>query len=144
MPVMPLDTAPQSDQKAVRQLLGRINDAWLKGPPEEIARALEECFREDAAIRGAGFQEMGRGSVACIASYQDFARAAKIRQCHLGEPMIDLYGNTAVAAYSWEMTYSLDGREYQESGHDLFVLTRTQGRWQAAWRALLPAATATT
>lgn len=57
---------------------------------------------------------------------------AEVRECRLSEPVIDLYGNTAVAAYEWEMTYVMAGQEYSERGHDLFVLTKTQGRWQAA------------
>jgi hypothetical protein len=31
----------------------------------------------------------------------------------------------------------MQGRVYQESGRDIFVLTRAGGRWQVIWRAVL-------
>jgi len=127
-----------NDTEQVRSLLGRINDAWLRGRPDDAGRALEGCFRRDAVIRGPGFQELGKGEEACIKSYEDFVRQAEIRECTLSEPTVDVFGDAAVATYAWQMTYALDGREYKESGHDLFVLTKRQGRWQAAWRMLLP------
>ena len=68
----------------------------------------------------------------------DFVRQAKARSYKLSEPEIDHAGDTAIATYSWEMTYERGGQESHESGHDLFVLMRFQGRWQAVWRALLP------
>jgi Domain of unknown function (DUF4440) len=136
--MVPDDARIPDDGEKIRLLLSRINDAWLKGRPDDLEHALEGCFHREAVIKGPGFQELGKGEQACIKSYADFVRQAEIRECRLSEPMIDLYGNTAVAAYEWKMTYALDGREYKEAGHDLFVLTKTQGRWQAAWRMLLP------
>jgi Domain of unknown function (DUF4440) len=134
----PDDARIEDDGKQIRLLLGRITDAWLKGRPDDLDRALEGCFHREAVITGPSCQELGKGEQACIKSYADFVRQAEIRECRLSEPVIDLYGNTAVAACEWEMTYALDGHEYKEAGHDLFVLTKARGRWQAAWRMLLP------
>jgi hypothetical protein len=78
------------------------------------------------------------GKAACAKSYQDFLNQAKIRNCKLAEPLIDVAGDTAVAACAWEMTYELNGQTYSESGHDLFVFNRDQGKWLAVWRTLLP------
>jgi ketosteroid isomerase-like protein len=129
----------RDDREEIRLVLGKINDAWLKGRPEDLRAVLDRCFHDDIVIKGPGFQAMGRGKEACVKSYADFERQARVRSCQLSEPEIDHAGDTAVATYSWEMTYELDGHEYHESGHDLFVLTRIQGRWQAVWRAMLPA-----
>jgi len=126
------------DVEQIRDLLERVNDAWLKGRPDDLERALDGCFHPEAVIKGPGFRQMGKGERECIKSYADFVRQAEIRECTLSEPEIDVFGDTAVATYGWQMTYALDGREYKESGHDLFVLTKTPGRWQAAWRMLLP------
>ena len=129
----------RDDREEIRLLLNKINDAWLAGPPDGIPGVLNECFSADMVIRGPGFQAMGRGKEACVKSYVDFVRQAKVRSCTLSEPEIDHFGDTAIAAYSWEMTYELDGHEYHDSGHDLFVLARVEGRWLAVWRAMLPA-----
>ena len=127
-----------NDAEQVRSLLGRINDAWLRRRPDELERTLKGCFHCDAVIKGPGFRQIGKGERECIKGYADFVRQAEIRECTLSEPTIDVFGETAVATYAWQMTYALGGQEYEESGHDLFVLTRTHGRWQAAWRMLLP------
>jgi hypothetical protein len=126
-----------NDRDEIRLLLGKINDAWLKGIPDELPRVLGECFHDDMVVKGPDFQEAGRGKEACIRSYEDFLRQATVRECRLSEAAIDLSGNAAVATYSWEMTYGLGGQDYHESGHDLFVFTREDGKWLAVWRAVL-------
>lgn len=130
--------ATSPDHEQVRLLLQRINDAWLYGSAEEIPQKLEDCFHDQMVIRGPDFQELGRGKAACAKSYQDFLNQAKVQNCKLAEPHIDIAGDTAVAAYAWEMTYELNGQTYTESGHDLFAFTRDQGRWRAVWRTVLP------
>ncbi len=130
--------ATSSDHEQVRLLLQRINDAWLHGPADEIPRKLEECFHDEIAMRGPEFQELAGGKAACAKSYQDFLQLAKIQKCTLAEPQIHVTGDTAVATYSWNMTYELNGQSYTEAGHDLFVFTRQEGKWLAVWRALLP------
>jgi hypothetical protein len=129
-----------TDEESVRELVARINDAWLKGRPEDIPSALDGCFHEQMTIKGPDFQTIGSGKEACIRSYSDFLQQASVRECTLSEPDVEVVGDTAIASYSWKMTYELSGQEYRESGHDLFVFTRDQGRWLAVWRALLPAA----
>ena len=135
-----MPATPESDREAVRRVVHKINDAWLKGHPDDMPLVLDDCFGEDITIKGPDFQEAARGKQAAIEGYVDFARRAEMRECQLAEPVIDLYGDTAIATYSWEMTYALDGREYRESGHDLFVFVRNEGLWRAVWRLLLQAA----
>jgi hypothetical protein len=57
------------DVQAVRQVLKRINDAWLAGPPEAIPGALDGCFHDAIVFAGPGFQTLGGGKAACIQSY---------------------------------------------------------------------------
>ena len=136
LPIMPPDT--KNDHGQVRMALQQINDAWLHGPSEDIAQSLEDCFHDEMVIRGPDFQELSRGKAACAQSYLDFLHQAKIQNCKLEEPEIDIAGDTAIATYGWEMTYELAAQTYTEAGHDLFVFTRREGKWLAAWRALLP------
>jgi len=127
------------DREEIRQLLERINNAWLKGPPEQIPAVLGECFDDRMVVKGPGFQALGSGGKdGCVQSYVDFVRQAAIKECTLSKPDIDVAGDTAVATYSWQMTYALNGEEYRESGVDLFVFAKSAGRWLAVWRAMLP------
>jgi Domain of unknown function (DUF4440) len=130
---------PAGLNEEVREILGRINEAWLKGRPEDLTGALSDCFSEDVVFAaGPAFQVVARGREACVAGYADFMRAAMIDHCQLSEPSIEVSNGTAVASYAWEMVYSMKGEEHRESGQDLFVFARTGGKWRAVWRALLP------
>jgi len=126
-----------NDEELVRALVGRINDAWLKGRPEDIPASLDGCFHERMTIRGPDFQNMANGKEACIRSYADFLKQASVRDCTLSDPDIQVVGDTAVAVYAWNMTYELSDQEYRETGRDVFVFTRDGDRWLAVWRVLL-------
>jgi uncharacterized protein DUF4440 len=123
----------EQHREEIRRLVTTINDAWSQGRPEE----LHQYFDDQMVIRGRAFQEMSRGREACVRSYIDFLNAATVERFQLGEPEIDLHGDTAVATYPWEMTYQLQGKTYTESGHDLFVFSHGSGAWRAIWRAML-------
>jgi hypothetical protein len=126
------------DEQAIRELIERMNDAWLHRPAAEIAAAMDPYFHADAVIRGADLASLSRGKQECIQSYVDFVQHAAIHECTLGEPEIDLAGDTAAAVYSWEMTYEMEGHEYCEAGADVLMLSRVNGRWLITWRVMLP------
>jgi hypothetical protein len=126
------------NEQEIRELIHAMNDAWLGLPAEEIPAALDACFHQDMAIRGADLSVTARGKDACIQSYVDFVQQAAIRECTLEDPEIDLAGNSATAVYNWEMTYELDGQEYSEAGADILMLVREDGRWLVTWRLMLP------
>lgn len=129
------------DQEEITALLQKINEAWIMGYADQIPQAMDDCFDDRMVIKGPNFQTLGPGGkAACIQSYVDFVKSARIKACTLSTPEIDVTGDTAVATYSWKMTYEMKGEEYNETGHDLFVFARNDGRWLAVWRALLPAA----
>jgi Domain of unknown function (DUF4440) len=129
-----------ADQTAIRDLLARINEAWQKQRGESMTATLNECFADDVVLRGVDFVFLGKGRDLAVQSYHDFVTQAEIRNCSLGEPEIDVAGDTATAQYKWAMTYVLEGQEYTEHGRDVFVFARREKKWLAVWRALLPEA----
>ena len=132
-------TAQQEDRDQIKRVLEKINEAWSQGDPRDIPEKLGSAFHPDMVIKGPNFREMSRGVKACVQSYQDFLDQARVHQCKFFEPHIDVAGDTAVATYAWEMTYERMGETYEESGHDLFVFNRSNGKWLAVWRVMLPA-----
>lgn len=130
-----MDSAPhQKEQEEVRLLISKINQAWLKDNLEE----LREYFHDDIVIKGPQFKSMGTGGkAACIKSYEDFLRAAKIRDFKESDIQVDLFASTAIATLAWEIDYEMNGQNYHEAGHDVFVFTRDEGKWRAVWRAVL-------
>jgi len=127
------------DEQLIRELIDRMNRAWMEGPVEEMWAALEACFHPAMVIRGGDLQPHGAGRDACIQSYIDFVNSAEIHQVQLEEPSIDLADATAVAVYGWEMTYETEGQTYQEAGSDILMLAKFDAGWLITWRAMLPA-----
>lgn len=105
----------------IRDLVARINDAWLHKRGDALTAALRPCFAEDTVMRGPGFVLAGRGRDFAVQSYQDFVTQATVKQFSFDEPGIDVCGETATAQYKWTMTYTLNGQEYSEHGHDVCV-----------------------
>jgi len=123
----------------VREILNKINDAWLHGKASEVAGLVRPYFDDAMVMRGPGFQEVGRGGDLCANSYAQFLAAAVVNECTLAEPAIDMFGDSALATYAWDMTYTLNGKRYKETGYDVFAFARRPGaEWKAVWRAMLP------
>jgi len=124
----------QNTREEIRKLLGNISDTWIKGRPEE----LEEYFHEEMVIAGPGFKGGGRGKTECVQSYKDFVTHAAIRNVKESDHLIDVWGDTAVASYRFEIDYELNGQEHHDVGHDLFVFARQEEKWLAVWRTVIP------
>jgi ketosteroid isomerase-like protein len=134
-----MDKQPEieTDRIAVRDLLNRLNDAWIKQRGEPMTSTLNECFAEDVIMRGPDFDVLGKGRDPVVQSYRDFVSHTEVKNVSLDEPEIDVAGDTATAQYKWAITYSLNGQEYSERGRDLFVFARRDQRWLAVWRLML-------
>jgi hypothetical protein len=126
------------EQLAIRDVLKNIIHAWLHMRGDAMATALQPHFAETVVIRGPGFLFRGAGRDFAISSYQDSVSQAEVKSLTLGEPQIDLCRQTAIAQYTWQMTYALGGQEFTEQGHDLFLLSRRSESWVVIWRAMLP------
>ena len=118
-------------QLAVKDVLSRINNAWIKQRGDAMTAALNECFAEDVVMRGPDFGILAEGRDALVRSYHDFLNQAEVKDVSLNDPEIDISGETATAQYKWTMTYSLNGQEYTERGRDLFVFSRRNQKWLA-------------
>ena len=127
------------DEQQIRELIDRMNRAWLEGPIEDLPAALDACFHPAMVIRGGDLQVNGAGKEACIQSYIDFLESAVVHRCMIDTPEIDIAGDTAMAVYGWEMTYEI-GRPNVQRGR--FGHPRAGARragWLITWRAMLPA-----
>jgi len=121
------------DADDIWQLVQRMNDTWAKGNPDELA----SFFREDIVIVNPDFTQRTHGREACVASYKDFCKQAAILDLKISNPGIDTFADTAIATYSYEITYEMGGERFNDTGRDIFVFVREDGRWQAAWRTMI-------
>ncbi len=122
----------EKHREEIRRLLKKINEAWLRGRPEELAA----YFHANMVIVPPGFSGRAEGREACVQGYKDFVSQAKVREYKDAEPSIDLWGDTAVATYSWEIAYEMNGQDSREAGWDVFVFKGENAKWQAVWRTI--------
>ncbi len=120
----------------IQSVLKAINQAWLTGHPEN----LNSYFHADMQMVAPDFQVLGQGQAACVKSYADFIQRAKVTAYRESPPEIQVWGHTATAWYTFEIAWEMDGKSFQESGRDFFMLTRENDQWLVVWRMLLPAA----
>ena len=58
-------------------------------------------------------------------------RAARIHRWREIEPLVQLYGDTAVVTYYFDMAFDMGGRTIELGGRDMFVFVKENGRWWA-------------
>ena len=121
------------DTEEIWLLVQQMNDAWAKGNPGGLA----SFFREDIVMVNPDFTNRTEGRDACIASYEDFCKQAAILDLKISNPGIDVFGNTAIATYSYEIQYEMGGERFNDTGRDIFVFVRENDRWQAVWRTMM-------
>jgi len=123
-------TIQDAAKDEVRSVIAQINRARC----DNDFAALPERFAEDAVMVGPDYIELGRGRSFFVESYREFATGAAVLDYCQSEPLVEIFGNVAICAYRWTMTYRRDDRPQTESGSDQFVLSRIATRWRVVWR----------
>jgi uncharacterized protein (TIGR02246 family) len=121
------------DADEVWRVVQRLNDAWTKGGPEEIA----SFFHEEIVMVHPDFTQRTEGKAACVASYEDFRKQATILDFKISNPGIDVFGDTAIATYSYDIAYEMGGERFDDTGRDVFIFVRENAQWQAVWRTMI-------
>jgi hypothetical protein len=114
-------------KQEVWDALRALNDAWTKGNPEDLA----SYFHQNMVAIAATERNRLEGREACVASWVAFARAAKIHWWREIDPKIELFGQTAVVTYYFDMSFDMGGQTINLGGRDMFVFIKEGGRWWA-------------
>ena len=122
-----------SSAAAVTEALERLNRSWLDGRPGDIAPLLHPAIV--MVFPGFGGQVEGRD--AFVAGFVDFCENAKVHEYTEADHRVNVVGDTAVATYTYVMVYERSSERYRATGRDLWVFTRQDGAWLAAWRTML-------
>ncbi|GAA5785257.1 hypothetical protein YWS52_15770 [Chitiniphilus shinanonensis] len=104
-----------------------MNDAWTRGNPDD----LRHFFHADMVAFAATVRDRIDGGPACIAGWKGFAESTRIHHWHELDPVIHVYGDAAVVAYYFDMSFDLGGRTHRSQGRDLFCFVKENGRWWA-------------
>lgn len=123
-----------ADQKAIEWLLMSINRACLQGRLEN----LDKYFHSDMVIDRPEFREGKVGRDQCIQHHEDFLKNVKILSFRESDYKVNVWGDTAVASYQFEVQLEIDNRVHKESGRELYTFSRNDQGWQAVWSSIAP------
>jgi hypothetical protein len=71
-------------EKAVADIMDRINGAWPSGRPGDMTPFLSESV----AMALPGFSGTVQGREAFVAGFRDFCRTALLHECQLASPVV--------------------------------------------------------
>ena len=104
-----------------------MNDAWTKGNPDDLAK----FFHRDMVAITATDRNRLDGGAACIAAWKGFTNTARIHRWGEIDPLIHIYGNSAVLACNFDMSFDMGGQTINLGGRDMFFFVKENGRWWA-------------
>jgi ketosteroid isomerase-like protein len=104
-----------------------MNDAWTKGDPDR----LRDFFHRDMVAINATDRQRLDGGEACVAGWKGFCKAARICRWEEIDPVIKVFGDSAVVAYYFDISFEMGGNTLHSSGRDMFFFVREGERWWA-------------
>ncbi len=131
------DVRDTDARRAVGAALAKMSDAWRSRRYDE----LNAFFDEDAVLVPPGMSGRIAGRDAIVDSYREFMERASLLEYSEDTPVIDVWGDVAVASYRWRMRWSGGGEATRAAGCDIFVLRRAADAagaeaWRAVWRTM--------
>jgi uncharacterized protein (TIGR02246 family) len=117
---------------AVRAVAARISAAWQERRYDDLG----DLFAEDMAFTFPGMAGRVEGRDAIVASYREFMDRITLTS-YVEDPLVvQVWGDTAVAGFRWEMAWLAGGVPNQATGHDVFAFRLTERGWRAIWRTM--------
>jgi len=118
----------------IKSVLKNTNLAWSTGNPTN----LEKYFHEDIIIVSADLKILGSGKANCIKSYIEFLSKAKIVNFTDSDPIVNLFENSAIVFYEYDISWEMDNKLFEETARELYVFERSAGKWLIIMRKLIP------
>lgn len=107
--------------------LRAMNHAWTQGDPDDLVR----FFHPDMVAITATDRYRRDGATACIAGWKAFSNAAHIHHWEEIDPIIKVFGDSAVVTYYFDICFDMGGKRRHLNGRDMFFFVKEQGRWWA-------------
>lgn len=114
-------------KREIWETVRKLNDSWTKGNGKELIN----YFHKNMVAVTPTDRNRLEGQAACVASWSGFASAAKIHYWEEIDPKIELYGNTAVITYYFDMSFDMGGQTTKMGGRDMLVFIKEGGKWLA-------------
>jgi len=105
-----------------------LNRCWTCGDPAELDKLADYFHDEMVAITTTNRFRL-EGKEACLRGWQGFARSVKIHSWKETDPKVQIFGNTAVVTYYFDMAFGLAGQTIHMEGRDMFTLIKENNKW---------------
>ncbi|MCK4574429.1 MAG: nuclear transport factor 2 family protein [candidate division Zixibacteria bacterium] len=112
-------------QKQVWETVKKLNQCWSAGDPDD----LKEYFHERMVVFTPSDQKRLEGGQTCVASWKEFAELVEIVSWNETDPNIQIYGDTAVVTYYYELIGRMNDKPAEMCGRDMMTLVKENGRW---------------
>lgn len=123
-----------ADQKAVESILKSVIAACKNGNVQE----LQKYFHSSMVIEGPDFKERKEGLEQCLHHHEECIRNVRIHNYQEFDHQVKVWGDTAVANYRFEVQIETEGQVYTDIGHEIYVFSRSNGKWRAVWNSIVP------
>lgn len=118
----------------IENIINRLNDDWLNDRFENLSR----YFHKQVVMIQPGTHKKVTGREEMIDSYREFMEESKVLDFRIKNLRIDVFENTAIAIYTFNIKYRVETTKYDEEGLETLVLNLHNGHWQIVWRNQQP------
>jgi len=118
--------------KIIWELTQNINSTWYRGNPLN----LNGFFHPNVVFNNPDFKHQITGKEECIKTYIDFLTISEIELYNEHNPIVQLYTNTAIVTYDFEMKYKQNQKLHHETGTDIMVFESLNNLWLLVWRGM--------
>ncbi|MFQ5770899.1 MAG: GNAT family N-acetyltransferase [bacterium] len=116
----------EKHKKDVEQLVRKLQNTWLENRVVDLA----PFFDENVVLFSPGRTERIVGNEAVIESYKQFLSASTVKNFQITNLHIDIFNTTAIAVLTWDISYELQDKTYDEKGHDIMILNESKSNWK--------------
>jgi len=117
------------DEREVWDTVQAMNRCWTCGDLRQLEK-LNDYFHDEMVAITPVDRKRIEGKRPCIAGWSNFARSTTIHFWTEKEAKIQIYGESAVVTYYYDMECDITGQRLALSGRDMLTLIHDKGRWQ--------------
>ncbi len=118
----------------VWNILRALNDSWTKGDGTN----LKDYFHKDMVAITPMDRLRRVGKEQCISGWVGFTKATDILSWKEIDPQIQIFNNTAIVTYYYDMSYEMDDQIVETGGRDMFVFVKEKDKWMAVANQFSP------
>jgi uncharacterized protein (TIGR02246 family) len=122
------------ESAAIRHVVAGISTAWRGKRISE----LHDFFADDVVLVVPGNRGRVVGRASVVETYREFAENTTTQDYRELDLHVDVFGETAIATYRYEIQWTREDQLLTEGGSDVLVLSRRGGKWRVVWRTICP------